>query len=684
MSHCLVPAVLEERTESKAIKVLGLCYSRNKSQENVLKSIDLDIPKGIIYGLLGPSGCGKTTLLRCLTGCLHPTFGVIHIFGQDIGRHYCKIPGPNVGYMPQENALDETMSIKEILYYYGRIFLLSSAEIKQRIKDTIQMLDLPEAGHFVGKLSGGQKRRVSFAIALIHSPPLLILDEPTSGVDPLLRERIWNHLIYLSSNFKATIIITTHYIEEARRSHVVGFMRKGQILTQDNPQRLLKSFKVTTLEEVFLNLCRNQTKQVASIEGDQSTPFKFHRKKGWKQIIKNSKTFYSNWFSIFVTVLWRFLICDLRDPLAIGFQYFIPLLQVILFSICIGGEPFDIPLVIVNEEMGNNLSTEFINGLDTNLFRITQHSNLDTALETAQRLESWGVLRLRHNFTDGTLEWMKYSPDIATESVNSGKITVYADLADKIVSNTIMRYLDDYYTQFLKSMLKENSINSNMVADVPIRTEYPIYGAYRNRDYKGLKDFMIPGLIVNITFAIAYSLTNFSLIKERQGQTMERNYVSGVTITQMILAQILSRIILMIPYVVVIVYIPILLFNTHSSQNMIYVCSMLYIAVFAGMATGILLSVFCETLEMGSILCAGALFMTIFTSGTLWSLESINPYFRWVCELLPTTVVTVATRDMLYKELTFSHPQIYIAIIKLLVWTILSLLIGLKFYRFSK
>jgi len=127
MSHCLVPAVLEERTESKAIKVLGLCYSRNKSQENVLKSIDLDIPKGIIYGLLGPSGCGKTTLLRCLTGCLHPTFGVIHIFGQDIGRHYCKIPGPNVGYMPQENALDETMSIKEILYYYGRIFFLSSS-----------------------------------------------------------------------------------------------------------------------------------------------------------------------------------------------------------------------------------------------------------------------------------------------------------------------------------------------------------------------------------------------------------------------------------------------------------------------------------------------------------------------------------------------------------------------------
>ncbi|KAB7506587.1 ABC transporter G family member 23, partial [Armadillidium nasatum] len=174
------------------------------------------------YGLLGPSGCGKTTLLGCLVSRLKLDSGKIYIYGFSPGTREAAVPGARVGYMPQELALYQEFSIAETLAYIGRINQLTNLIIKERTNFLVSFLGLPNSKRLINQLSGGQQRRVSLAAALVHEPELLILDEPTVGVDPLLRTSIWNHLSDIAKSGDKTIIITTHYIEEARKADKVN------------------------------------------------------------------------------------------------------------------------------------------------------------------------------------------------------------------------------------------------------------------------------------------------------------------------------------------------------------------------------------------------------------------------------------------------------------------------------
>jgi ABC-2 type transport system ATP-binding protein len=221
-----------------------------------LDDITLEIPSGMVLGLLGPNGAGKTTLIRILLGLTRPTTGDATIFGRPVNLRSGRA---QVGYMPQDLAVYTDLTVEENLDLFGRLNGLNGARLRVRSREVLDLVRLTERRRsLVSELSGGMRRRVSFAAALLPDPDLLLLDEPTVGVDPELRSEFWNHFHGLTEHGK-TIVLTTHYLEEANQADRVVFLNAGVILATGSPGEVKERTGASNLEDAFLRLVRART-----------------------------------------------------------------------------------------------------------------------------------------------------------------------------------------------------------------------------------------------------------------------------------------------------------------------------------------------------------------------------------------------------------------------------------------
>ncbi|MBO0991831.1 ABC transporter ATP-binding protein [Bacillus sp. SD088] len=223
--------------------------SKQFGKKVVLNEIDLTVEPGQIYGLIGPSGSGKTTLVKLIVGMDRPSTGEVHVLGTAVPN--LKVL-QEIGYMAQADALYADLTGAENLSFFASLFKLKKDVKKKRIAYAADLVDLSSHLHKkVQNYSGGMKRRLSLAVALIQDPEVLVLDEPTVGIDPELRRSIWAEISRLKRTGK-TILVTTHVMDEAEKCDQLAMIRDGKILTSGAPQQLKQQYGIVNLEDVFL------------------------------------------------------------------------------------------------------------------------------------------------------------------------------------------------------------------------------------------------------------------------------------------------------------------------------------------------------------------------------------------------------------------------------------------------
>lgn len=697
-----------------------------KSNPNViLDGLNMTVPKGTIYGLLGASGCGKTTLLSCIVGRRRLNSGEIWVLGGRPGSKGSGVPGPRVGYMPQEIALYGEFSIKETFIYFGWCAGMTTEQVDQKTDFLIKLLQLPTEGRFVKNLSGGQQRRVSFAAALLADPELLILDEPTVGVDPVLRQSIWDHLIHITKDGHRTVIITTHYIEETRQAGMIGLMRGGKFLAEETPNRLMAMHRLDTLEEVFLKLSRRQNmglrrrssilssvigvppevnaddemsgefgdnvsissrRRSIAVNDDDNIPDLPPEEKG----NSNFKMLDPNHMK---ALIWKNFLWMWRNYGVMAFIIGLPVIQIILFCLAIGKDPVGLKLAIVNNELNNymdpcNVST----GCDMTLLscrymeQIKKRSVILVPYETDEEAKyavkkgwAWAVLNFPMNFTESLVDRMEQGKDAPEWSVVYSDVDVTMDMSNQQIGQLLQRDLLYSFQDFAKEVSRSCNY-SEKVNSIPIDFRTPVYGPKE----PNFTDFAAPGIILTIIFFLSVALTSGALLLERNEGLMERSLVSGITGTEILLGQVVTQFVVMSGQTIMALVFSFGVFKLTCEGSLGWVTVLIILTGLCGMCFGFVVACACENERSATYMAMGSFLPIVMLCGIIWPVEGMHPILRYISFILPLTKSTESIRAMLGKGWSIDSSEVYDGFIATFLWIIIFLTLAILLIKFKK
>lgn len=230
-----------------------------------LAGLDLNVERGETLGLIGPNGSGKTTFIRILMGITSFDNGSVSVLGRKLPDRSI---APKLGYMTQKEAVYNELTVVENLRFFGTLYGMKKKELSRRISEVIETAELGDHAQFLaGQLSGGLKQRLSLAIALVHDPELLILDEPTIGVDPELRRSFWDHFLELNRR-GTTILVTTHNMDEAARARRLVMIRNGRAISSGTPRDLMTRAGTNDLEQAFMHFAGTGGENAGNASGE--------------------------------------------------------------------------------------------------------------------------------------------------------------------------------------------------------------------------------------------------------------------------------------------------------------------------------------------------------------------------------------------------------------------------------
>ncbi len=657
----VIPPRSPQASGPPAIKTEGL--SKKFGDFTAVDNVSFEIERGEIFGFVGSNGCGKTTTMKMLTGLLPASAGEASLFGHPLDANDLETRR-RVGFMSQSFSLYTELTVKQNLVLHAQLFHLPSDQIQQRIAELVKQFDLEEyLDELANKLPLGIRQRLSLAVATIHKPEILILDEPTSGVDPVARDKFWELLIQLSRDEEVTIFVSTHFMNEADRCDRTALMHAGKVLATDSPAALIKQRKAQTLDDAFVSFLEEANEEA---EKNHSLVISQNPNTPTKPLIASQSSIHILPPSLFNLLRLfgyarRETLEISRDPIRLGFALFGTLILMFVLGYGINMDVEDIPFAIFDHDKTPD-SRNYIQNIAGSPYFL-QQGEIFTDYEMDQRMRS-GELSLTLEIPPG------FGKDLRRG--RSPEIAAWVDGAMPFRGENISGYVQGMHFTYIQDLMIQHFgyIPESSAAELQIHYRY-------NQDFKSLYA-MVPAVIPLLLVMIPAMLMALGVVREKELGSITNLYATPVTRLEFLLGKQLPYIGLGMINFFILVLTSIYIFDVplKGSFFTLTLGALLYIISTTGL--GLLMSSFTRTqiaAMFGTMIAT--LLPAVSFSGLINPVSSLEGAAAIIGKFYPTTYFLTICRGTFTKALGFEDLQFHLFALLLFipVITLLSLIL---------
>ena len=636
----LIPPLPESDQADIAIEARGL--TMRFGDFTAVDQVDFRIRRGEIFGFLGSNGCGKSTTMKMLTGLLDATEGQAWIFGDKVDAHDLNIRR-RVGYMSQSFSLYNELTVMQNMVLHARLFQVPEDQIAQRVRQKLERFGLlQDADSLPDAMPMGMRQRLSLAVALVHNPDLLILDEPTSGVDPIARDNFWELLVSLSRQDQVTIFISTHFMNEAERCDRMSMMHAGKVLDSDTPASLMSRRGASTLEEAFIGYLLDagaaDQDTAADAVADQASVAEAVATEA-AAVPHRSRRFSLR--RLYSYTLREALELQ-RDPVRGIMALFGSLLLMVIIGYGITMDVNDLRFSVLDRDQ-TVLSNNYINNLSGSRY-----------FEEMPPLHSYDAIdrAMQANTITMALEIPPgFSRDI--QRGQSVTIAVWIDGAVPNRAETIQGYVQGMHQQWLTQLSTER-LGRPPQSAIQVETRFRY-----NPDVKSLPA-MVPAVIPLMLLMIPAMLAALSVVREKEMGSIMNLYVTPVTRTEFLLGKQLPYIAMAMVSFLLMVLMAITVFGVPVKGSFLTLALATLLFVVFSTGLGLLASIFTKS-QIAAIFITMLVTMlpAVSYSGLMTPVSSLEGAGRVIGDSHPATYMLLISRGVFGKGLDFGDLALY-------------------------
>jgi ribosome-dependent ATPase len=625
----VIPPLAEGSEDDIAIQAEGL--TMRFGDFVAVDNVSFRIRRGEIFGFLGSNGCGKSTTMKMLTGLLPASEGRAWLFGKEVNPHDLDTRR-RVGYMSQSFSLYSEITVRQNLVLHAKLFNVPADEIPGRVEEMVQRFGLAEVlDSLPTSLPLGMRQRLSLAVAMVHKPELLILDEPTSGVDPVARDAFWQLLIELSRRDRVTVFISTHFMNEAERCDRMSMMHAGRVLDSDAPARLVEKRGAKTLEEAFIGYLIEAEGGAAATSPKVTAPAAPP-----VAAAQHGRVTSSGGFSLqrMLSYLWRESLELVRDPVraTLALLGSLVLMFVIGFGITMDVE--DLRYAALDRDQTTLSQSYTLNLAGSRYF--DEHAPILDYADLDRRMRS-GELSLAIEIPEG------FNRDVLRgETV---QIAAWIDGAMPQRAETVQGYVQGMHVQWLLAQAAErNGVSTSGYATVETRFRY-------NPDVKSLPA-MVPAVIPLLLLVLPAMLTALAVVREKETGSITNLYVTPVTRLEFLLGKQLPYVALAMVNFLLMSLLAVTAFGVPIKGSFFALTLAAFIYGFSSTGMGLLASAVTRS-QVAAMLFAviGTVIPVTQFAGLIDPVSSLEGASRFAGEIYPATHMISICRGVFSKAL---------------------------------